>query len=307
MIKSKKDVINLKTSLNQIYYDLRERNLSYYNANIEEAWEKLKNEAVHEYCKKLSVDILSTVDPSIPINWLVNRGYHTIFDVMNEEKSKLEQFFGSFWVDEIQVALKVVKKSLEKDIHPVIDLENLSYKEQELLSAVYQKKNQHLEVEELLNDLMFLEQKIGDKLTLAANKRGVISELFQKKSVKKQINEAISFLNSASVQSELETIKSKYNSLFKDNKIQDITTDFSQDSISYYVEIENVIGVSFDQMTDDLPSRIVDEVNSFPINTDNLHIQFRSYQLFGAKYALHFKRTLLGDEMGLGKQYKHWV
>ncbi|MDT2825011.1 DEAD/DEAH box helicase [Vagococcus lutrae] len=301
MIKSKKDVINLKTNLNQIYYDLRERNLSYYNANIEEAWEKLKNEAVHEYCKKLSVDILSTVDPSIPINWLVNRGYHTIFDVMNEEKSKLEQLFGSFWVDEIQVALKVVKKSLEKDIHPVIDLENLSYKEQELLSAVYQKKNQHLEVEELLNDLMFLEQKIGDKLTLAANKRGVISELFQKKSVKKQINEAISFLNSASVQSELETIKSKYDALFKDNNIQDITTDFSQDSISYYVEIENVIGVSFDQMTDDLPSQIVDEVNSFPINTDNLHIQFRNYQLFGAKYALYFKRTLLGDEMGLGK------
>ena len=67
------------------------------------------------------------------------------------------------------------------------------------------------------------------------------------------------------------------------------------------MEIENVIGVSFDQMTDDLPSQIVDEVNSFPISTDNLHIQFRSYQLFGAKYALHFKRTLLGDEMGLGK------
>src|SRR5690606_20028741 len=54
-------------------------------------------------------------------------------------------------------------------------------------------------------------------------------------------------------------------------------------------------------IAEDLSNEIVEEIEAFPLDTEGLKLDLRHYQTFGAKYALHFRRTLLGDEMGLGK------
>src|SRR5699024_6508642 len=81
----------------------------------------------------------------------------------------------------------------------------------------------------------------------------------------------------------------------------DLKEHFIKENASYYTEIEKVTGFTQTDMTKDLPSEIVDEVNRYTLNTTDLKVNLRMYQEFGAKYGLHFKRTLLGDEMGLGK------
>src|SRR5699024_9828182 len=76
---------------------------------------------------------------------------------------------------------------------------------------------------------------------------------------------------------------------------------FVKENASYYTEIEKITDFKQTNMSKDLPSEIVEEVNNYSLDTTDLKVDLRKYQAFGAKYGLHFKRTLLGDEMGLGK------
>ncbi|AOV07755.1 hypothetical protein BI350_09580 [Sporosarcina ureilytica] len=81
-----------------------------------------------------------------------------------------------------------------------------------------------------------------------------------------------------------------------------LTNHFIEKNASYYTEIEKVIGFDASTITDDfLSNEIVEEIQTLPLDTTGLKLDLRQYQMFGAKYALHYKRTLLGDEMGLGK------
>ncbi|MFN0603086.1 DEAD/DEAH box helicase [Facklamia hominis] len=76
--------------------------------------------------------------------------------------------------------------------------------------------------------------------------------------------------------------------------------DFEKSSSSYYAVIDRLNGGG-DQDYRDLPSIIVDRVKQFSLETDGFGAILRPYQEFGVKYALTFKKILLGDEMGLGK------
>lgn len=50
-----------------------------------------------------------------------------------------------------------------------------------------------------------------------------------------------------------------------------------------------------------LPSEIVEQINSQPLDDAFRHVSLRGYQAFGARYALARRRVIIGDEMGLGK------
>ncbi|MBO1915481.1 hypothetical protein J4G37_62965, partial [Microvirga sp. 3-52] len=52
---------------------------------------------------------------------------------------------------------------------------------------------------------------------------------------------------------------------------------------------------------EDFSNEIIEEIQAIPLDTTGLNLDLRHFQKFEAKYASHYKRTLLGDEMGLGK------
>src|SRR5699024_7858288 len=81
----------------------------------------------------------------------------------------------------------------------------------------------------------------------------------------------------------------------------ELTQHFIQENASYYTEIEKVTGFKQFKISGNLPAEIVETVNNFPLDTAHLDVALRHYQTLGAKYALHYKRTFLGDEMELGK------
>lgn len=56
-------------------------------------------------------------------------------------------------------------------------------------------------------------------------------------------------------------------------------------------------GARSDHISDDLR----DTINTVRLDGSRLRSTLRQYQLFGARYAFHQKRVILGDEMGLGK------
>lgn len=50
-----------------------------------------------------------------------------------------------------------------------------------------------------------------------------------------------------------------------------------------------------------IPDELRQQISATPLDTSLLRVTLRGYQVFGAQYAIHQERAILGDEMGLGK------
>src|SRR5699024_5439478 len=132
--------------------------------------------------------------------------------------------------------------------------------------------------------------------------KDLIRSLFQSKSAKEKIKLAFDNLNQEKNKKILDNIKEMLDYIlhFTVNR-DELAQHFVQESASYYTEIEKVTGFKQVEIPGNLPVEIAEKVNNFPLDTTDLDVTLRHYQAFGAKYALHHKRTLLGDEMELGK------
>lgn len=257
-----------------------------------------------EHLKTMPIDILSTLESNLPINWLVSSGYETIYDIHHLSKNQLMNIdgIGIVYAEAIYRSVHRIKRSVLNDVVPKIDPDQMSYHELELLRTIYYKRNLLEKIQTFRERLIqFIEQN-ENNISLAKQKRGFIGRLFQSKQKREAIDEALEHLYSDFTKKQITTIENSYEDI-KQFSIDDnsLIEHYINENISYYVEIESVIGVDPSKTTDALPSEIVEEINAYSLNTEGLTLQFRAYQLFGSKYALHFKRTLLGDEMGLGK------
>lgn len=59
--------------------------------------------------------------------------------------------------------------------------------------------------------------------------------------------------------------------------------------------------LSLEQISGFLAPELTTKIRNMDLDLAGMRSQLRSYQTFGAQYALHQKRIILGDEMGLGK------
>jgi len=79
--------------------------------------------------------------------------------------------------------------------------------------------------------------------------------------------------------------------------------DFAKKSVKYNGILEKIVPAIFgsNDVFYGLPENIAVQINDQCFFPKGLKCDFRAYQEWGVKYALHQKRVLLGDEMGLGK------
>lgn len=304
VVKSKKDALLLEQQLEKMGQELSGHDETFYLDQIKIAWQHLKDKKAIHYYQSMSVDVLSTLESGLPMNWLLTGGYKTIADLLDLSIDQLMQIdgVGYAYADKIYHAVRQVEESVRNDIHPTINPDHIESEEVTLLRAIYEKRHQLKAMEKLQQELSSFKNKINQDLQTVKQEKGFFGSLFQKKPLKEAIKQAFSDLNSPPIQENYQTIQRTFDELFGQSITdQQLVEDFTLESIAYYVEIEKIVGVDASKITDDLPTEIIESINDFPINTNGLAIEFRSYQLFGAKYALHFKRTLLGDEMGLGK------
>lgn len=91
-----------------------------------------------------------------------------------------------------------------------------------------------------------------------------------------------------------------------------IYNDFLNDSASYYALLSRLLPAGTSNDMDFSPEgdvfaggglgkEVWEEINAVELNLSRFNASLRPYQEFGVKYCLHQKRTLLGDDMGLGK------
>lgn len=304
MLKNKRDVKQLESQLNQIHKHIHTMTEDHFNQSIKDFWQQLKIHTAEENLKKMPVDTISTLEKGMPINVLVNNGYRTLYDIKDQTPADLIQIngIGHMSATPIVDAVSKITKSVNEQAHPRINPDQLTTHDIKLLDAIYKKWELLDSAQSLIEDVEELSEAISPAIETAKMRRNFIGALFQSKAEKQKIEMAFDTLNNDSNQKAFESIHERLAHILnftvdKDELIQ----HFIKENAAYYTEIEKVTGFVQHEMADHMPTDIVEAVNNFPLDTSHLSVTLRQYQAFGAKYALHYKRTLLGDEMGLGK------
>lgn len=304
MIQTRKDVLRFEVELNEM-----KRKISYlteadFNALIQESWDQLKKIVSEERLKTMPVDTISTLGRGMPINRLVAAGFETIYDIRNETMEDLMTIegVGEIISDAIYKAVLKIKAAVFKEAVPKINPDDLSEEENALLENIYTKWKVLTSVQSLRENIEVFNRQIEGLLQVAQNKKGFLGSIFQSKHEKEEIRRAIETLNAPNNKESLYKLKEQLSGILQFRVDRDaLRQHFIEKNAAYYTEIEKIVGFDPTHIADDLPSEIVDTINDFPLSTAGLKVELRHYQTFGAKYALHYKRTLLGDEMGLGK------
>lgn len=304
MLTNKKDVLRLESDMNHIKMNINHFSEDYFNQQIEEKWEKLREAEAESNLKNMPIDIVSTLEKGMPINALMNHGLRTIYDVRNKDRNDLMKIDGIGVKTSVAIseAVSKIKASVCEQAVPRMNPDHLSEEDVELLESIYVKWDLLEKVDSLKTDVDEFYKAIDSEIQTAKERRGFLGSLFQSKDKKERIDVAFEKLNKMKPNSYLDNIKGKSDqfSQFKVGR-QVLVKHFIEKNASYYTEIEKVTNFKQMKTAEDLPTEIVETVNNFPLDTTNLKVDLRQYQEFGAKYGLHFRRTLLGDEMGLGK------
>lgn len=304
MIRNKRDVKRLESELNHIPESINRFSEDYFNQGIKDLWEKMKISEGKEKLKMMPMDAISTLEKGMPINLLVNNGFRTIYDIKDQEPAELMLMdgIGEKSAYPIYDAVSKIKESVYRQAIPRINPDNLSEEDIKLLESIYKKWELSKIVEVMKVDFEALNEAISPAIETTKKQKNFLGSLFQSKSKKEEIKSAFDHLNQEKYKKNLNNIKEKLDYILHFTVNNDeLAQHFVQENASYYIEIEKVTGFEQVEMSDNLPTEIVEAVNNFPLDTTELDVTLRHYQAFGAKYALYHKRTLLGDEMGLGK------
>ena len=304
MIQTKADVLKFKKNLDLIQREIEGHTEDNFNEKIKENWERLKYNTARESLKTMPVDTISTLEKGMQINLLVNEGFLTIYDIRNETIQDLKRIngIGDIGARAINESVAKIITSVYEEARPKINPDHLAEDDLDLLESIYRKWKLSNAVQSLEKELNRFTQEVGHDLVTAEKRKGFFGSLFQSKAEKEQVARSIERLNEEGHQETVSNLKTQHIKIQEFSVSPDkLKAHFIEKNAAYYTEIEKVVGFDPTEMAEDLSSELIEEIESFPLATTGLKLDLRHYQTFGAKYALHYKRTLLGDEMGLGK------
>src|SRR5690606_7468090 len=113
----------------------------YLNQGIKDIWERMKIIEGKEKLKAMPMDVISTLEKGMPINLLVNNGFRTVFDIVNQEPNELMRIdgIGEKSAYPIYEAVSKIKESVYQQAIPRINPDNLSIDDIKLLESIYKK------------------------------------------------------------------------------------------------------------------------------------------------------------------------
>lgn len=272
--------------------------------HIRESWNKIKEIQIPRELDSMMVEVIqANSEKVLPINELDRIGITTIGD-LKKESDKLQQLKDNVSEEEYNDLinqLNIFVKRMEKDFYPQLRSNNLSEEEIELLGHLHHRQQLGKFERDIVNKAKDLLTQVNSILEILAKKdTNDYKRQFFNDDIKHNIAQ-----NKEKLFETLNQFIEQFREVQKINLIElkpnEIRKDFEKNSANYFAMLDRVMGGSKAYSPNDLPSFIVEKVNQYPLNTDNLKVTLRPYQEFGTKYALQYKNTLLGDEMGLGK------
>ncbi|MFD1067488.1 DEAD/DEAH box helicase [Oceanobacillus locisalsi] len=304
MVRTKQDVERLEAELNRIHKSIDINSEELFNDRIKGIWERLKTSSGKAQLKNMPLDTILTVQNRLPVNSLMDNGLKTMHDMADYTVQDLIQLdeVDEDTANQIHSAVTEIKTSVYEEATPRVNPDDISDEDFHLLESIYKKWHLLKILENMQEKFQEYYNEAKPDIEMAKKQKGFFGGLFQSKEEKEKIRSAFANLNNSKHQKELDAIKQKLDYMldFEVSK-EELKRHFETENAFYYTEIEKATDFDTENVSESLPSEVVEAVDKQPLDTDGLHITLRNYQIFGAKYALLYKKTLLGDEMGLGK------
>ncbi|WP_282919992.1 DEAD/DEAH box helicase [Ignavigranum ruoffiae] len=286
--------------LEPIQTQLNNFDKSHLENKILNIWTDLKNTGAKKEIQRLPLEYLKVDDNFLNLDSLYAKQVYNIKDLESFlEYNKLDNQLFEIEKDQIVLALARFKEKYFNDFYPKIDIKHPDQAEITLLKTINIIRIRGQIREELLSELeekvKIIESLIKDILHLRAN-------FYQEALLTEHEYGKTNQLRSSLYDNLVVVLKLAVDLPIIEKRDKEwLIEDFKINSAEYYAIIDQVTGTSESYRPNDIPNFIVDKVKEYHLDTTNFKASLRPYQEFGAKYALYFKKTLLGDQMGLGK------
>ncbi|MCT4662949.1 MAG: SNF2-related protein [Tissierellales bacterium] len=313
MFKSKKhDFEHAKKIVNEIEsIDKRLKNIleveKNFSSNIRKAYENLKKEMINSILRGIDVEQINKDKLGIRVSALKNAGIYNIeqLHAMSWDRLINIRNIGEQSAYKINVAVGRIYNSIVKSVKVKIDPENKSYCTNKLLEELYLVENSK-EIIELCKQIYQREHEAifrnAKESQRAISKfKWFFSSRQKKENALQSLRKLESILDSG-YKDDFEQVSAEMKKI-NSEKGRYCWNDFQSNAPRYYALLESVVGTKLDKekTTGGLSNDFISSIERYPLNLSLMKSTLRSYQMFGTKYILHQRNSLLGDEMGLGK------
>lgn len=271
------------------------------------SYKRLKEETTQVILANISIERLNEAGQGLRIAAIQNAGIQNVAELLRMSEQKLQKIrgVGEQTARQARSASINIARSIEKSVQVRIDPEQHKSASTNLLRALFcirKNKEKSVTCTKILNaNRSQIERYIeGAKLTMQKF-RWFISRQNTRTTAVSALNEIENFLNS----NEAKVLAQFVLDFRLSVSCSDVQAweDFEAHSADYYAILESITGVKTGERKTqgDLPLDLVGRIESNELNSSLLKSSLRGYQVFGAKYAIVQRYTLIGDEMGLGK------
>jgi superfamily II DNA or RNA helicase len=294
--------------------DVLRNSVDLLKRDVRAAHDRLRTQLVAEQLAAMRADSLrSATGKAIRnIGKLPQHGYRSVLDVLGTSPASLQQIpdIGAATATAIHAAAQAAATSVDHDTVVRFDAD--------------QAPDSHIELLRLLHTLAtvirvhaatadradVLAANLDRALTAASPAGQLLHRIFAWPASRRRVQQALV---------ELQTLLGTVDAVIVRAAIRDITNavakadrttpatlwaDYVGAAAMYQTLLAEVRGQPVDQAdttTGFVPRQIEDEARKVELDTTYLRVRLRTYQVFGAQYAIDRKRVVLGDEMGLGK------
>lgn len=275
--------------------------------DIKKAAEKMAAAETLNILRAIPVEELNREKGGIRVKALRDAGYNSMADLYAAQEYQLMSVYGIS--EDAAYTIKKTAKNFalkaQSEVKIKLSFDNKTKESGKLVSVLYLYRKKS----ETIARINELKNASGAQIESAAanlKKAGNCKEwLFYSAAEKSEMQESYEFLSGQACDEYIHTANVLISELERTAlpKNSDIWADFSENSISYYNILEEIVPglLGNDDVLYGLPEELAREIQDECFFPDGLNCELRRYQEWGVKYILHQGRVLLGDEMGLGK------
>ncbi|MBQ3210697.1 MAG: DEAD/DEAH box helicase [Oscillospiraceae bacterium] len=282
---------------------LIEKDSQILEKSIKKAADALAEEQLAEFLSGLGVEELNRDKRGIRISALKNAGIENIGQLYKRSKGSLENIEGIGQTNAalIHHSVQTIAASARENMHIKLSAGKNEKELTRLIELLHQYSaaaQARMAAEELLADFS---GEVDTALSASSRALSTLGWLFSSAAQKKQAGEAAVELFALADCGFVEKSRLVYTDFQQSKPVGNAMEEFRKNSAPFAVTLEYVSGMGAAGDTGAVPAELAQAVSARKADLSLLKATLRPYQLFGTKYILNQKNTLLGDEMGLGK------
>jgi len=278
--------------------------------DVREAYGVLHSAAVRERLADTPVERLKDVVPRLPVARLEKAGYGDVHAVLNADIEQLDRIPGIGRQSAAQAiaAARRIAEAVAEDTRLSADVDPDDAKGAALLAALHRVQNSQSAVERAREPAHRVGDQFGRLISAATPLRSRMRRTFTRGRRRDEAQLAVSgleeMLEAPATERDLKRIETANKRLQSPKpRPATIRRDFEKRAADYFGTLAKIVGVRDDAEAARgfLPEDLVGKIGEQQLDTRHLRVSLRSYQEFGARFALAGRRVVLGDEMGCGK------